>query len=565
MNIAIYSRKSKFTGKGESIENQIDMCTNYVKSHFDENCDIFIYEDEGFTGANTDRPQFKRCINDIKNGKIDVLVCYRLDRISRNVADFSFTLELLEKNNCSFVSIKEQFDTSTPMGRAMMYIASVFAQLERETIAERIRDNMIQLSKTGRWLGGTTPTGFESKEVSQQDLDGKIKKSFMLRPIADEIQVVKLIFEKYLELKSLTKVETYLLQHHITTKNDINFTRFSIRIILNNPVYAIADEAMFNYFEINNYEIYSQKDEFNGTSGVMAYNKTIQKKNKSTKLRDTSEWIIAIGKHEGIIESYKWIRVQELLEQNRSKSFRKVRNQDALLSGILRCAKCGSHMRPKTGRILKNGSSMFYYLCELKEASKKGRCDCNNAPGPKLDNLVLEYLINQSSNTSNTRKKASAIKHSLTEQASLINDEIHSLTEVIKNNEVSINNLVATLASSKGTAAEKYIIRQINELDAANCELKEKVFDLKQRSTTLEFEENKTETIDKMISSLGQILSTGIPVDKKRDILKRIVDKVTWDGEKIDIILIGSSHDSLKKKFPLSEDSILYTSCGISS
>lgn len=555
MNLAIYSRKSKFTGKGESIENQIDMCTNYVKAHFDENCDIFIYEDEGFTGANTDRPQFKRCINDIKNGKIDVLVCYRLDRISRNVADFSFTLELLEKNNCSFVSIKEQFDTSTPMGRAMMYIASVFAQLERETIAERIRDNMIQLAKTGRWLGGITPTGFESKELSYQDLNGKMRKSFMLVPIDDEVQTVKLIFEKYLEFKSLTKVETYLLQHHITTKNNINFTRFSIRTLLNNPVYAIADKAVFNYFEINNYEIYSPKNEFNGTNGVMAYNKTIQKKNQANKLRDTSEWIIAIGKHEGIIEGYKWARVQELLEQNRSKTFRKTRNQEALLSGILRCAKCGSYMRPKMGRTLKDGSNMFYYLCELKEASKRARCDCSNAPGPKLDNLVLSYLINQSSNTSNTRKKTTKIKYSLSEQAGLINDEVKSLTEIIKDNETSINNLVATLASSKGTAAEKYIIKQINELDAENCELKEKIFDLKQRSTVLEFEENKTETIDKMLSDFGQMLSTTVSSDKQKGILKRIVDKVEWDGENIDITLIGSSHTAIKEMFPLCENS----------
>lgn len=555
MNIAIYSRKSKFTGKGDSIENQIDMCKAYINSHFTGDYNILIYEDEGFTGANIDRPKFKQCVDDIKNKKVDVLICYRLDRISRNVADFSSTLELLEKNNCSFISIKEQFDTSTPMGRAMMYIASVFAQLERETIAERIRDNMIQLAKTGRWLGGVTPTGFESQEISHQDVNGKVRKSFMLVPVPDEIQTVTLIFQKYLEFKSLTKVETYLLQHHITTKNNANFTRFAIRALLSNPVYAIADETVFNYFDINNYDIYSPKDEFNGTRGVMAYNKTIQKKNQSNKLRDVSEWIVAIGNHDGIIEGYKWVRVQELLEQNKSKTFRKTRNQEALLSGILCCAKCGSYMRPKMGRTLKDGSNMFYYLCELKEASKKARCDCNNAPGPKLDKLVLDYLTKQSSNTSETRQKTSRIKCTLTEQSELISSEICSLTETIKHNEASINNLVATLASSKDTAAEKYIIKQINELDSENCNLKDKLFELKQRAAMLDCEESKTESIDKMLKDFGHMLSLSTTSENQRSIIRRIVDKVEWDGERIDISLFGSSSNSLKKMFPSGEDS----------
>ena len=102
---------------------------------------------------------FKRMMADSKNEKVEYIVCYRLDIISRNVSDFSSLITVLNDRNIAFVSVKEQFDTSTPMGRAMMYIASVFAQLERETIAERIRDNMLMLARTGRWLGGTSPTG----------------------------------------------------------------------------------------------------------------------------------------------------------------------------------------------------------------------------------------------------------------------------------------------------------------------------------------------------------------------------------------------------------------------
>ena len=143
MKIAIYSRKSVFTGKGESIENQIQLCTDYINSHYSISKDnIFVYQDEGYSGGNMNRPMFKKLLDDANNKKFNCLVCYRLDRISRNVSDFSSLIEHLNKLNIDFVSIKEQFDTSTPMGRAMLYISSVFAQLERETIAERVRDNM---------------------------------------------------------------------------------------------------------------------------------------------------------------------------------------------------------------------------------------------------------------------------------------------------------------------------------------------------------------------------------------------------------------------------------------
>jgi len=179
--IAIYSRKSKFTGKGESIGNQVELCKEYVRNMFgaeyEDRCVVF--EDEGFSGGNLQRPDFKRMMEDVRKRKFKAIVVYRLDRISRNINDFTGLIDELTKLDVSFVSIKEQFDTSTPMGRAMMFIISVFSQLERETIAERIRDNMHELAKTGRWLGGTTPTGFASGAVSKITIDGRPRESVM--------------------------------------------------------------------------------------------------------------------------------------------------------------------------------------------------------------------------------------------------------------------------------------------------------------------------------------------------------------------------------------------------
>lgn len=109
MKIAIYSRKSKFTDKGDSIENQIEMCKEFAENHF-ESPEYIIYEDEGFSGGSTNRPRFLQMLKDAKEKKFDVLICYRLDRVSRNIADFTALIDELEKNNISFVSVREQFD-----------------------------------------------------------------------------------------------------------------------------------------------------------------------------------------------------------------------------------------------------------------------------------------------------------------------------------------------------------------------------------------------------------------------------------------------------------------------
>ena len=182
MNIAIYSRKSKFTGKGDSIDNQIELCREYVRFHFPDasSSDIVTFEDEGFSGKTLDRPQFQKLMRMQESNPFDALVVYRLDRVSRNVGDFAKLIEKLNRSGTAFVSVKEQFDTSTSMGRAMMNVSAVFAQLERETIAERVRDNMYLMAKDSCWTGGTTP--FEGNSGEYLRYAHRNKKDY--KPIA---------------------------------------------------------------------------------------------------------------------------------------------------------------------------------------------------------------------------------------------------------------------------------------------------------------------------------------------------------------------------------------------
>ncbi len=355
---AIYSRKSKFTGKGESIENQIEMCRQYISRNFgQEQADsALVYEDEGFSGGSTKRPNFQRMMKDVHEGNIQTIVCYRLDRLTRNTKDCFEFVEELEHYGATFISIKENFDLTTPTGRLMFTFVAALAQMERETIADRIRDNLQELAKTGRWLGGNTPLGYESEGTEYCKVDGKKRKTFHLKLIPQEAQMVQMIFSKFLDEKSLTKLETHLLNRDYKTRNEKPFSRFALREILMNPVYAKADEAMYQYLLANEVRPFSDHETFDGTHGIMAYNRTEQNKGSTTRKKPIEEWVVSVGEHEGIISGEDWIAVQGLLGENRTKSYRWRTGQKMRPSCLASCTAtadivCGPRSRTASRRM----------------------------------------------------------------------------------------------------------------------------------------------------------------------------------------------------------------------
>lgn len=537
---AIYSRKSKFTGKGESIENQIELCKNQLINKYnikEEN--IKIYQDEGFTGYNTNRPQFQEMIKDIRNKKIKCVIVYRLDRISRNVTDFCNLKNEFIKYNTDFISVTENFDTSTPMGRAMLMISSVFAQLERDTIAERIRDNMYELAKTGRWLGGNTPLGYKSEKVETLSVDGKRKNLYKLDIVFEEAEIIKLIWNKMCELKSLSKLEVYLLQKGIKTRNGNNFTRFSLITILKNPVYVVADNKIKDFFEKMNVTIYETDiEKCNGINGLLAYNKREELMGKTKSYKDITEWIIAVGKHQGIIPSQQFIKVWNLIENNKDKRCRVPRQNTSILSGIIRCKHCGNYMRPRLrNTVTIDNKRNFSYLCVLKEKSRKRLCKCKNINGIETDMIVIEKISELKLPTNMLINKIKLLINNKEKKSDKRINELQTLNTILSRNKRKVEALIDKMAIIDGELIAD-ITAQIKSIKSKNLEIEKRIIELS-KETEKEIDKDKVTVLALNIINKYMSSFDSLNIVDKRLMIKSLVNTIESDGENIYINYMG--------------------------
>lgn len=511
MIAAIYSRKSKITGKGESTENQVQMCKEYTNKFLDIK-EFVIYEDEGFSGKNTDRPEFKRMMNDAKKKKFDVLICYRLDRVSRNIADFSILIEDLQKHGISFVSIKEQFDTSNPMGRAMMNIAAVFAQLERETIAERVRDNMFELAKTGRWLGGAVPYGFEVEKVIEHE-----KEVTYLKPVKEELDIVKEMFEKFSQLGSLRKVWLWLIDNNIGNKK---WAKSTVHFILKSPCYAKSSPELLNYLENQGIAVIGEP---NG-NGILTYGRRPSGSNR--KIAPKENWICCVSKHEGIIESNIWIQVQEKVKQN-DKYPRFESSSNSFLTGLLRCGKCGAPLIVNYNISRSDKSVRYYfYTCSKKKELTTRYCDNGNITLEKMHNDVIDYLYNLSANKEALKK---ALKHEEIKPSNKSKD-LNKIKKAISKNDTAILNLTKQLGQVVPEAAD-YVIAEINRLSKENATLKERAQILEEENQVENTAQINFELFYEQIKNFGKNFDLCETVEEKRRLIRSVVKEISWDSD----------------------------------
>ncbi len=333
--IAIYARQSIDKKDSLSIETQIEHCENNINSKSNE-LPIEVYADKGYSGKNTQRPEFQRLLSDIKENKIAKIIVYKLDRISRNLLDFTTMYKEFEEYQVEFCSVNETFDTSTPIGEAMLNISMVFAEMERKSIQLRVKDNYYQRIKTdGRWAGGPAPYGFKNArtEDNKPTLEANEK----------EIEYIKYLFKNYAErphisLRILSRELTEL--GYESRRENKMFDSTTIARILQNPLYAIADQILYKYFEVRKIQFLNDQSAWNGTTSAHVVGKKLNNSNirKYPTLKDQSIYLTNFA---GIIDSKTYIKVQERLARNEQlgKDNRPTNLKE--FQGLLKCAKCG--------------------------------------------------------------------------------------------------------------------------------------------------------------------------------------------------------------------------------
>jgi site-specific DNA recombinase len=347
---AIYTRKSTEEGLQQefnSLDAQREAAEAFVLSQKSEGWRVVgeHYDDGGYTGGNMDRPALKRLLAAVEERTIDCVIVYKVDRLSRSLLDFARMMEVFDRNRISFVSVTQQFNTTTSLGRLTLNILLSFAQFEREIISERTRDKMSAARRKGKWIGGHPVLGY--------DIDPRGGR-LLVNP--QEAEQVRTIFTMYLELGSLLPVLQEAERRDLLTKRwttaDGN-VRGGQRIA-KGTLHGILTNALY--------------------TGVVDHKGTLYP-----------------GEHEAIIDQQTWERVQEGLRQNKADNGTSLKNKyGALLRGLLFCVPCGS---PMMHTYTTRGTKRYrYYVCYNAQQKGWKNCETKSVSAQAIETAVLDSV-----------------------------------------------------------------------------------------------------------------------------------------------------------------------------
>ena len=444
---AIYTRQSVDKMDSISIESQLEYCKYETRGNPYKS-----YSDKGYSGKNTNRPAFEEMLEDIKQGKISRVIVYKLDRISRSILDFANMMEVFAEHNVEFVSSTERFDTSTPIGRAMLNICIVFAQLERETIQKRVADAYYSRSKRGFYMGGRIPYGFEKVKT---EIDG-IKTSKYV-PIPEEAEQIRLMYSLYAdEDNSLGDIIAYFNKNGIKHFRGGMWSVGRISEMLRNPIYVMADADVYDFFKSQGANIINPVSDYTGYNACYLYQGTVSKTRKQLDLTDKE---IVLAPHQGIIPSGDWLKCRIRCLNNR-QSTKTCKATTSWLVGKVKCGKCGYGLT-----IVKaNTKWRRYFVCANALATKKE--NCQGTGGTIYADVLEEYMLNA------IRNKLSEFKTLSQKKEKQINPKINKNKIRMSEIENEINNLLSKVVGANAVLMQ-YINERVESLDTERKKLQE--------------------------------------------------------------------------------------------
>lgn len=511
--IAIYTRQSLFKKDSLSTSQQADCCTAACCGEPYE-----VFEDLGYSGKNLNRPDFEKMMQKVRSGQINKILVYKLDRISRNISDFSNLLVDLQQYNCAFQSVSENFDTSSPIGRAMIYICMVFAQMERENTSQRVHDSYYYRAELGFWGGGVAPYGFKLAKIKYK---GKLHT--ILEPDEKESLLVDQMYDWLLEPNGSVSTILHTLNNvlKIPSRNGGLWTSRVVVDILSRPLYAPNDMAMYNYLTEIGATITNPPEEFDGLASVDLYGKKNPNSSRHKRTRTAEEMYCNISNHQWIVTSDKWIRVQHKRKSLLKTPSRAGTGKNSWFTGLMKCACCGSGVSYTNSR-----GTQGYYLCSTKK--NRGYYSCNQKPAPKkkIDPLIIQSIIAHYQDESVVKKiKTYDCKSAQPDTENL--KERNALMIQLNQVQTEIENLMQSL-SEGNSVLMKYVNEKIVELDNSKSRILSRISEIDSGNTTDAEELSLMQYLESILSDIPDILTNGT-FDEIRDLCHILVKKIVFD------------------------------------
>ena len=463
---AIYTRQSVEKIDSISIESQLEYCKYETRGNPYKQ-----YTDKGYSGKNTNRPAFEEMLADMERGEVSRVIVYKLDRISRSILDFANMMEAFQKYNVEFVSSTEKFDTSTPIGRAMLNICIVFAQLERETIQKRVTDAYYSRCKKGLYMGGRIPYGFAKMDT----VINRIKTSMYIS-VPEESEQIKLMYSLYANSEnSLGDIVTYFNENGIKHMRGGMWSTARISDMLRNPVYVKADADVYEFFRSQGANVINPVSDFTGYNACYLYKGTISTTRKQCDLTDKE---IVLAPHQGIVSSQDWIQCKIRCLNNR-QSTKTCKPKNSWLVGKVKCGKCGYGLT-----IAKANTKWHrYFICATKLATEGSKC--GGTGGTVYADVLEDYMLEA------IRKRLSEFQTLSKQTENRISPKVNENKIRISQIDREIDNLLSKVAGANEILMQ-YINDKIETLDGERKRLQEE---------TLSFTHNPTENSLGIISN----------------------------------------------------------------
>lgn len=496
--IAIYCRVSteEQSENGYSIDEQERLLEEWCKKmgYVIYKC----YSDRGISGKNIkDRPALKELLSDAKAGKFDMVISWKINRVSRKLEDVLKIVNLLEKNNITFKSYSEPFETDTPAGRMQFQMMALIGEFERGTIAQNVKMGMIAKAKSGNWCGGRV-LGYDLVPNNSPEEEKKGKNKLKINE--KEAEIVRFIFNEYSKGKGYKAITNQINKLGYKTKKGNDFSVGSIRDILTNPVYI----------------------------GEIRYN--VRQNWSEKRRRNINPNPIRVkGKHEAIIDRELWDKVQLILESKKGKPSR-IYDGEYPLTGILRCPKCGACMViSRTTNTLADGSKkrIAYYCCGNWKNKGTSVCNSNTIRVDKANEYVFKKIEELVSNEAMIK---AVVKN--------INKERKDKVKPAKRLLGDIDKELEKLDKRKRKIFEAYEddILTKEEFQTRKNELNEKIRILEEEKKPLlntiseeVSEEIPYEFIKDILMNFSKILNSSVSREQQKKLLHMIISEITMN------------------------------------